>query len=59
MSINRTYTSEMGDFLTDLNTKKEMESESVRAEKEKYDKINELRDNQQADQKKPKIWQGF
>ncbi len=59
MAIDRNYISEMDAFLKEFDERPESQSESRRAEEEKYKRIHDLRDNEQPERKKPKIWEEF
>ncbi|WP_018624668.1 CBU_0585 family protein [Kangiella aquimarina] len=58
MSKNN-YTSEITDFLKELDEKIKPDSPSRRAEKAKYDEINEKRDNPDYKDRKSKLWEDF
>ena len=51
------YESDITQFLKSLP--EDPSSPAVEAEKSKYERINELRDNPEANLKKSKLWEGF
>ena len=55
----RNHTSEITDFLKELDETIKPDSNSRQAEKKKYTEINEKRDNPEYDEKKSKLWEGF
>jgi hypothetical protein len=59
MTIDRNYVSEMDKFLKELDLKPESHSDSRAKEEQKYQKINELRDNPHHKDNSTKIWKGF
>ena len=57
--LNRAFVSEATRFLQDFDAKPEAWSPAREAEVKKYDRINELRDEAQAEKPASKIWAGF
>ncbi|MBD3667026.1 MAG: hypothetical protein HUJ16_03645 [Kangiella sp.] len=55
----KNYTSEITDFLKELDETIKPDSPSRQAEKAKYDEINEKRDNPDYKDKKSKLWEDF
>ncbi|WP_195758307.1 CBU_0585 family protein [Kangiella sp. HZ709] len=53
------HTSEITQFLKQLDEEIKPDSKSRQAEKDKYAQINEKRDNPEYDEKKSKLWEGF
>ncbi|NVK23132.1 MAG: hypothetical protein HWD86_11495 [Kangiellaceae bacterium] len=53
------YTSEITDFLKQLDDEIKPDSPSRQAEKKKYAEIIEKRDNPEYDEKKSKLWEEF
>lgn len=59
MTNKNLHTSEITNFLKELDESIQPDSPARQAEKKKYDDINEKRDNPHYQEKKSKLWKGF